>query len=324
MTLLTLMPRLRGARWLTAFILAALSWCLSGCSQRELCYDHSHVSPVILEFDWSQAPDATPASMVVWFFSVSSDEAYRFEITGGDGVSRSRFDGLVNVRPGSYRVLCHNGSTDNNSEDGETFEAYRILTRSDAVLSPMMRSDDAPLPDSAGAQPVRSQASPLYAHVHDGVVTIEPAADHDTYVRFTPREVTAVYEVVITGVENMRSDTEASAVLTGMAEAWSPAGDTPAGCEVAVPFGLRQDGPDCLRGSLVTFGDRAPHDVRHTLRVYTSYKYYYDFDVTDRLHDAADPRHVVIELEGIKLPAGDGMTPGVSDWGDAGDVEVLM
>lgn len=45
--------------------------CLIGCSQRELCYDHSHKVPVNIEFDWSDAPDAQPATMVVWFFRLT-------------------------------------------------------------------------------------------------------------------------------------------------------------------------------------------------------------------------------------------------------------
>lgn len=73
--------------------------CASGCSQRELCYDHSHASPVTVIFDWSKAPEAAPETMVVWFFSVDTDESYRFELTDGQGQeSRSGFDCKIKVR----------------------------------------------------------------------------------------------------------------------------------------------------------------------------------------------------------------------------------
>lgn len=297
----------------------------TACSQRELCYDHSHVSPVALEFDWSEAPDAAPETMVVWFFSVNSDESYRFELTQGGTAPARGFDSRIKVRPGTYRVLCHNGSTYNNSEQGRLFEDYRLTTSADEILSPMNRYDKAPLPDAAGDQPVRTQASTVYAHTLGEPVTVEPAAQEEKHIRFTPAEVTSVYDIVITGVQNLRADTEASAVITGMAEAWSPAGGRPAGTEVTVPFGLNHCGSDCLRGSVVVFGDNKPHDVRHWLRVYTSYKYYYDYDVTEQIHDAVDSRHIDINIDGLRLPAsGEGMSPGINDWDKAEEVEIIM
>lgn len=302
--------------------------CLGGCAQRELCYDHSHVSPVFVEFDWSMAPDAAPATMVVWFFSETSDECYRFEFSNGGIVSRSQFDSHIKVRPDTYRVLCHNGSTDNNSEEGDTFYEYRITTYEAGILSPMNRSSQAPRPVGAETQPVKASPSTVYADALDKHVIIKPASDSETHIRFVPVEVTAVYDVVITGVENLIPGTKFSAVLTGMAEAWNPANYRPAGADVTIPFALNQDGPDCLRGSLLTFGDNAPHDVRHILRVYDSNRYnYYDFDVTDQIHNAPDSRHVIIKLHGLKLPVpeqGGGMSPGVDGWENVENIDITM
>lgn len=306
-------------------LLLLLVLCLTGCRQRELCYDHSHVSPVAVEFDWSLAQDAEPETMVVWFFSAASKESYRFELTGSGTAVRSRFDAIIKLRPGTYHVLCHNGTTENNSEEGRSFEDYRIVTYKDAVLSPMNRGENAPLPDGTDNQPIRAQASTVYAHTLDGLVTVEPSSETETLIRFTPVEATSVYDVVITGVENLSADIEASAVITGLAEAWSPAYSRPTGAEVTIPFRLDNCGTDCLRGSLVTFGDNAPHGIRHNLRVYTSSKYFYDFDVTDAIHDAGDSRHIEINLHGIKLPVTDGgMSPGIDGWEDVEDIELKM
>lgn len=300
--------------------------CLTGCDQRELCYDHSHVSPVVINFDWSMAPEATPNTMVVWFFSSTTKERYRFELTGNGTSSRSDFDCRIMVRPGSYRVLCHNGTTDNNSENGETFYEYNLVTYEDAVLSPMNRSENAPLPGDADNQPVRAMASTVYAHTLDETVTIEPAAAGDKIIRFTPVEVTSVYDVVITGVENLTAGIDVSAAITGLAEAWNPAASAPGGAEVTIPFKLNHCGTDCLRGSLVTFGDNAPHNVRHRLRVFTSLQYYYDFDVTDEIHKAGNSKHIEIQLHGLKLPVVNqgGMSPGVNGWENAENIEILM
>lgn len=300
--------------------------CLTGCEQRELCYDHSHVSPVVIEFDWSLAPEATPNTMVVWFFSTTTKERYRFELTGNGTSSRSDFNCRIMVRPGTYRVLCHNGTTDNNSESGDTFYEYNILTYDDAVLAPLNRGENAPLPGDADTQPVRAMASTVYAHTLDRIVTIEPSAAGDKIIRFTPVEVTSVYDVIITGVENLTADIDVSAAITGLAEAWNPATSAPGGAEVTIPFKLNHCGMDCLRGSLVTFGDNAPHNVRHRLRVFTSHRFYYDFDVSDEIHKAGNSRHIEIHLHGLKLPVVNqgGMSPGVDGWENAENIELLM
>lgn len=316
-------------RWsgFTAYILMLLGLTgLTGCDQRELCYDHSHVSPVVIEFDWSLAPEATPNTMVVWFFSITSKERYRFELTGDGTPSRAEFNSRIMVRPGTYRVLCHNGTTDNNSERGNTFNDYSLVTYDDALLAPLNRSENAPRPNDADHQPVRAMASTVYAHTIDEAVTVEPAAVAEKNIRFTPAEVTSIYDIIITGVENLTADTEASAAITGLAEAWNPATSAPGGTEVTIPFKLNHCGTECLRGSLVTFGDNAPHDVLHRLRVYTSHKYYYDFDVTEPIHKAGNSKHIVIHLQGLKLPVSDqgGMSPGVDGWDNADNIELPM
>lgn len=310
-----------------AFIIMLLNLlCLTGCEQRELCYDHSHVSPVVIKFDWSMAPEATPNTMVVWFFSTTTKERYRFELTGNGASSRSDFDCRIMVRPGTYRVLCHNGTTDNNSENGDNFYEYNILTYDDAVLAPLNRSESAPLPGDADNQPVRAMASTVYAHTLDETVTIEPSAVGDKIIRFTPVEVTSVYDVIITGVENLTADIDASAAITGLAEAWNPATSAPGGAEVTIPFKLNHCGTDCLRGSLVTFGDNAPHNVRHRLRVFTSYRFFYDFDVSEQIHNAGNSKHIEIHVHGLKLPVVNqgGMSPGVNGWDNAENIELLM
>lgn len=300
--------------------------CASGCSQRELCYDHSHASPVTVIFDWSNAPEAAPETMVVWFFSVDTDESYRFELTDGQGQeSRSGFDCKIKVRPGTYRVLCHNGGAEYIIEQGQNADDYRLVTPDDEVLAPMNRSESAPLPGAIANQPVRKQPDTLWAHTLDTPVTVLPSDDTEKQILFTPVEVTAVYDITITGVKNLTSGVDASAVITGMAEAWHPLTSRPAGEEATIPFALNHAGADCLKGSVVVFGDNTPHNVRHYLRVYTSYKYYYDYDVTDQIHNASDSRHVEINLNGLNLPAtGEGMSPGVNDWDNAEEVDLLM
>lgn len=98
---------------------------------------------------------------------------------------------------------------------------------------------------------------------------------------------------------------------------------------MTVPFPLSHCGSDCLQGNVILFGyNEPPADFYHKLRVYTSYKYYYDFDITDQIHDATDPYDIEVKVSGIKLPdnpaGGTGMSPGVSAWEDAEEEEIPM
>ena len=123
----------------------------------------------------------------------------------------------------------------------------------------------------------------------------------------------------------MTGTLEASGIVTGVAESWSVSKAAPFGREVTIPFGMTvcMEGEGCLRASLIVFGDTAPHEVRHHLRVYTTTKYYYDYEVTDQVHSAPDPKNVDIVVKGMKLPeTGSGMSPGVSDWEDAENIEL--
>lgn len=293
--------------------------CLVGCSQRDLCYDHSHDTSVKIEFDWSEAPDATPATMVVYFFPTDNSHYTRVELTGGT----SGFNATVKVPVGTYRVVCHNGETENNEERGKLFSDYHLTTYDTGLLAPLGRASNAPQPDETENQPVRAQASTLYSYTVPEPVVLEPSASKTIIIR--PQRSTIIINVTIDNVQNITPEVEFCGVISGLAESWYPSTEGPGGGEVIVPLVLFPDGDNRLRGSMEVFGDNAPHDIRHKFRLYTSQKYYYDFDVTDQIHSAPDLHNVSITLSGVKLPVDDeGMDVSVDGWGKAEDVEIGM
>lgn len=300
---------------LTAALLAAVL--LAGCDSRELCYDHSHKMPVSIEFDWTDAPDAQPATMVVWFFPVDGSQGLRFELIGDGHTTRTSFDAVVKVPVGTYRMVCHNGSSEFNIEQGSNFNDYMVTTYDVEVLSGMNRNENAPLPEE---MPVHSQASTLFAHTIDEPMTIVKNSKAQQKVVFRPVEASILCDVVVTNVQNLSPDVTASAVITGAAEGWHAGSSASTETRVAVPFALEQSGPDSLYGSVVLFGLSG----KHTLRIYTSYKYYYDFDVTDQVVE--QKHHINIDVSGIKLPEApsSGMQPGVNDWGDTIEEDITM
>lgn len=293
----------------------------SGCAQRDLCYDHSHKVPVEVIFDWSLEPDANPSTMIVWFFPIDGSKGLRFELTPDGIPSRSCFDAVLRVPEGKYIMACHNGNTEFNLERGADIFSYALTTYDVEVLSTMNRAQNAPRPDDTDDQAVRSQASRLYAHTLDDPLTVVGDSESSHRVVFTPSESTVECDVRITNVENLNPDVEVSAIITGASEAWNVASQSSSEVSVSVPFALEHCGNDCLKGSVTLFG---LVDMPHKLRVYTSYKYYYDFDVSDQISYQKGHPVIDIILSGIKLPdsPGSGMSPGVDEWGETQE-EVL-
>lgn len=138
-----------------------------------------------------------------------------------------------------------------------------------------------------------------------------------------PQKKSATVRVSILNIKNMQAGVEFCAVISGLAESWYPSSGMPGGEEVLVPLMLTPDG-DSLYGNMEVFGDNAPHDIRHKFRLYTSQKYYYDFDVTDQIHSAADPYNVDIFLSGIVLPENNGMDVSVDEWGQTENINIEM
>lgn len=300
-------------------------WC--ACSQRELCYDHSHTLDVEVVFDWSMEPDANPETMVVWAFPADGSQGLRTEFS-----MRTR-DGAhhIKLEPGTYHLLTYNGATDLNIEWGSTLGNIRLTTYEVGVLEPLNRSENAPRPAGSESQPTRAESNHIFRHLIEEPLTVERAHIKEgkkQTVVFTPVRASAVWNITIEEVENIPPEVAVSGVVTGVAEHYHLTQGSPGGEAVTVPFSLHADtkaNEETYRGSVVLFGDAAPHDVPHRLRIYTDLNYYFDYDITDQVHSAPDPLNVDIVVKGMKIPANEsGLSPGVDGWGHAETYDIPM
>ena len=287
---------------------------MPGCEHNELCYDHTHVTELNVEFDWSQAPDADPSTMVVHFFRPDGSLYRRVEFT-------QRTGGKVRLEAGGNRILFHNRNMETVYELGNSHSDYALSGVSRSILEPMGREGDAPRPPESADQLIFSAPDQVWAGSHSAIEILPGVAGQT--VKLTPVEATMEYTVEITGVENLRDDIDVSAAITGMSPLYRLAEGCHGGEAATLPISVERVGDNTLVAHFRTFGHCPQTELAHTFSVYTSNKFFVNYDITEKMHNAPDPRHVVIEIHGLRLPDA-GMGTEISGWENVEEYEIDM
>lgn len=290
---------------------------LWSCIDRDLCYDHTHMMDVEVKFDWSKEPDASPSTMVVHFFSPDGRHYKRYEFTDKNG-------GKIRVEAGEYMLLFHNGEMEWVRERGNSWDSYELYTLEEGLLEPMSRDMPAPpRPSISADEPVRYAPETIWGGALEQAEVKQGSAP--AVVTLTPEKATASYTVEVTDVKNLSENLDISAAISGMAESHSPAKGAPAGQRVTIPLPLERPDNHTLTTRFVAFGHCPESETSHIFTIYTSEKIYYNFDVTDQVHDAPDPTDIHIRLTGLTLPTADsGMAPSVDDWDNIDDILIKL
>lgn len=286
---------------------------LGSCEHKELCYDHPHTASLEVLFDWSKAPDASPASMTLYLLAESGDPTLRYDFTGCAG-------GTARVKPGGYMAVALNGDTEviecRNTDQRESFEITTPTAELLPGLSSMgVRSEGAPQAPDAADERMAAAPDALWS-ARSTRFTVE---DVDT-LRMYPEFSVSRCTVEILGAENLEHVTGLSASLSGLSGGLHAATGTLSEERVTVPFALQATGETTLEGSLYLFGHCPGTAGSHTLIVYAvltdGSKWFYSYDVTAQMHEAPDPLNIHIRLEGLPLPEPDagGFDPVVDDW----------
>ena len=200
----------------------------SGCTNKELYYAGEPVT-VSVRFDWSHAPDASPAGMTLYFFPLSDDgEIWRFDIAGAQG-------GPVSIPCGDYRlVVCNNDLPDIYLEDTGSFLNIRAVARKPEKDN-MVRS---PGNLYSGAVEFVS-VTPLGVSYSLPDNTGHPAFDREIVCYPSPR--TARYTISIVNVEGMDDAGSVTCILDGIASGVTLAEGLPYGVPSAMECTLTPD-----------------------------------------------------------------------------------
>lgn len=304
------------------FAAAALS--LGSCEHKKLCYDHTHSTGVNVVFDWQNAPEASPATMSLYLLPTDGRTAQRYEFTNREG-------GRITPLPGTYDAICLNSDTEAVLLRGldlhETFEAY---TRSASLLETLGQSGHkVPQAEGTEDEPVVLTPDMLWTDHAEAIVIV--ASDEEQTITLYPKTAVSTYTFEIRNAANLNYVTALGGSLTSMAGSYFPGRDELAESLSTIPFEAHSDGVSTVSGGFLTFGYHPMTTSPHNMVIYAvlldGSKWYYTYDVTDQIHNAADKRHVNIVLDGLPLPKpivnGGGFQPGIDEWQQI-DVDIEM
>ena len=322
-----------------AIMLCAISF--ASCTHKDLCIHHPHSVTLKVEFNWQNAPEANPKGMCVFFYPVEGGDPRRVDFKGLAG-------GTVELNVGEYNVITYNNDTEGTLFAGQnSFEKHAAYTREGNILEPVL-GNSAGGPRSSGTEDERVVITPdmLWGGISLNVQITEtgikykcfPYTEEETYVQMEneehiitlyPSQMLCHYSYEIINVENLEAATQMCASLSGMSGGMTIASAQLYEKSVTLPLEARMNFEDSkITGEFFTFGHHEQNTDPHKMLLYVwmsnGDKFYFgegdpDFDVTEQIHTAPNPRRVHLIIDGLELPkemGGDDSNWGVSvdDW----------
>lgn len=298
----------------------------TGCTHKDLCFDHTHTLDVEVIYDWRNAPDADPASMELYLFDVKNNEMTRFNFQGRDG-------GPIRIGANTYDAIGFNSDlTDwarfRNTSDVSTFEIYT----DDAAALSAYNLDPMAIPRAEASAQERMALTPgMIWNDCEENVTVKSGVDKQIITLY-PEEAVCHYTVTIRDIENAQylNGSELDGTLSGMSESYLHGQKSASDSRVTMPFVLYSTDGLTLHSSFLTFGESPMSKYPHILTIYMMLtdgsKWYTTYDVSEQIYNAPDPKHVDIVVSGLKLPkpiSSGGFVPNVNDWQDI-QVDIKM
>ena len=319
----------KGVTIIAAMTLAMTS---TGCHKnldRGTNYTKTHYQ---VKFDWTEAQDANPAIMQFVAFSSEDGQTHEFGFTRRDG-------GQLDLASGYWQAVAYNGDTETLVTRGNTWRDFEIAAQetSLAVFSRMfVGSRSVPRGTGSEDEPVAMEPDMLWT----GSTSTEFQAGNNQEETITLKMKAAVYtyHFTVNNVHNLQYVTDISATISGMSESVFPSTGLPSQNHCTIPMNVEVGQGSDISASVRTFGHCPTGEVeaQHKLVVYARQmdgsKWYYEFDVTEQMHDTTSQTvtgdgtvEVSIELDELPFPKpftnGSGMHPDVDNWQD---VEVTI
>lgn len=353
--------RLRMNKIVIFLLMILLAVVMDSCRHKDLMTQYRLMTRIRLNFDWSDAPDADPEGMCVFFYPVDEPELpmRRYDFSGRDG-------GEIEIAVGKYRVVCYNNDTEQIQFRGidkfDTHEAYTLPssvfapiygnTTREAPRAPGTEAEDVvDTPDmmwgcssvdmtitTRGVELAPTPPTPAPAKRSTIGLASYRAPEYRSVQLVSPNELTlfphkqiCTYTYEISDVKNLKYVSQMCASLSGMSPHMRLAGEYRSSVPSTIPVRASGNGLSSITGRFYTFGDDYEVEDLHKMVLYVWFdngeKYYYTFDVTKQIHNAPDRLHVHLQLRGLEFPqpisSGSGFKPNVDNW-DEIEEDIIM
>lgn len=341
-------------------LLLAAVFTLTGCNHKELCLDHIELQRVKIEFDWEDAPEATPGGMAVFFYAIPTDDNTSVSTAYQRADFKGKNGGFVEIPRGAYRIICYsNDSEVNLFHDITDFDKHTAYTRRASLFESLSLEGSAPLANGQENQRIVLTPDQLWGsnhprieiigssetHTHDTEAgkTAKTAYDPETgeriqVITLKPHEMTCHYTYEIRNVKNLKHVDKLCAAISGMSPSLKAASEEIHTEPVTLPLSATSDGKSLVSGSFHTFGHHTSNAQPHIMTLYVwmddGRKFVYGsgdvpgaFDVTRQVENAPNRRRVHLVIDGLELPQpvenGSGYHPSVDGW-DTVETDIIM
>lgn len=293
---------------------------LSGCHHKDLVYGTAETKTINVVFDWSDSPDAHPASMVLYLYAADGGDPLRYEFSGRDG-------GVIRVPFGTYDALCMNSDNTDwlHLSSTRTRYTFGVSVGELTDVSSQDESEYAALYHQCGLKldgnKVVENPHGLWTGSADSFTVI--ASPVDQTLTLVPEDALFYYTVDVLDVDGLEDiDGGVPAMLSGMSDGVDALTRTSSTNHISYPFILQQvtRAGNALHAEFTTFGEDFPahpvHQLTAMLELPDGTWKMQSTDVTDQVHQASDPHHVNIVVKGMKVPhsGGGGLTADVDEW----------
>lgn len=323
-------------------LMAIVMVCVS-CNHKDLCYMEMQKSKIIVEYDWSEAPEATSAGMCVFLYSVSDPNAYyRFDFDNTKG-------GEIEIPAGRYVLITYNNDTELVRFSGtNVFGNHVAYTREGDLLEPLYGNGVTSAVKPTNGERVCITPDGLWGcHAYDVAIsehgvtyTIDryndsrDGSDEDIHssgdqtITLYPHDMLCHYSYEVKHVENAQNISSISASISGMSVSLGMSDESLGSENITLPVsGTVDPSASKVTGEFLAFGHNGNGTVSHKMAFFVimkngaKYRIEGDdsFDVSSQVDNAPDQRHVHIVIDRLSVPEQDseeeGWDPTVDDWG---------
>ena len=284
-------------------------------------------------FDWTDAPKANPSVMHFIAYPMGGGQGVEFGFTKNTG-------GEIDLTAGEYQSLSFNSDRENHLYRGNQWDSFEIYTPETSLTSYsniFATSRAVPRGDGSENEPVVEEPDMLWTGSAAEMPPAGSRQSEEVTLRMQPSVFT--YRFVIGNVANLEFITDIMATLSGMSESIYPCSGKASDTRCIIPVPVKREGELAITCSVRSFG-HCPQQksANHHLVVYARLSdgspWYYDFDVTDKLHEAIqtvtdDEGNVLIVIYLDELPfpspvsSDSGLHPSVEDWNEV-NVDIKM